>query len=625
MTYTRSGDLQSYTTDVRPTPDSYGWFYDEVGNRTAEQYSKDPKGQPRTYYYKSGLTNQLASASGVNVLDSPAGSPGYVGGFMDLGYDQNGNVSSDIVSWDIRRLRGFEYLFQYNSRHRLSEIDGRTIPGNIKPWPYQENVYDGLDRVAEVFCPNLGVSGAFGFCQNIQTAQPGTSSSTTWPNQTPCPPATDGSATPTWEYFYYGPNGQLLEEQQNNNIGAYGNPAYDVIDHVYLGQTEIAQVILQNQNKARRNGSPTSCVVNSQDVPFGYYVLVQNDVLYLHHDNRNALIAVESQNHTKGALGKLVWEAEVSPFGQAITVGVRGPSDKIGAPDTQPDDIVSAGVGGALPDGRLGGFLIVPGEADPSAGRSISPSGAVWSMSGRTSYDGTAGAQGPGGIGSGDRGFGGYQSISAPIVRAFDDVFELHGDPQAEYWLGSEYSLAVYRLLDLEAKMKLESIGSASAKAIARTLEEMSPFAKFTGTLAERLSVVGLIHSVLVSNTAGEFEPGECISSPCTAAWLSNTGIYAVGGAAASSTTPEVTGRDVYNQYYAQSVRGYGGSGYIYSSDLPLPLCQTSYCSGNPASENQPGQVTYIMETTVTIGGVTQQLPTVSGSVDVDPNSSSGQ
>ena len=43
--------------------------------------------------------------------------------------------------------------------------------------------------------------------------------------------------------FYYSPEGQLLEEFENDDTGAYGSPVYYLTDHVYLGDLEIARVI----------------------------------------------------------------------------------------------------------------------------------------------------------------------------------------------------------------------------------------------------------------------------------------------------------------------------------------------------------------------------------------------
>jgi hypothetical protein len=90
---------------------------------------------------------------------------------------------------------------------------------------------------------------------------------------------------------------------------------------------------------------------------------------------------------------QVVWEAEVSPFGQTVRVGLSnyglGGSGKIGAADTLTAPIpVSPGVANALPTGQLGMFAVYPGggEMDPSSGRSISPGGAIFDLVGQTSY-----------------------------------------------------------------------------------------------------------------------------------------------------------------------------------------------------------------------------------------------
>ena len=83
--YTRNGWLNSYSNNVRvtagnPAPDSYTWSYDEVGNRTAENYN----GALRTYYYDSaGVTNQLQSVSGQSAIGVPAGAASNIAGSGD--------------------------------------------------------------------------------------------------------------------------------------------------------------------------------------------------------------------------------------------------------------------------------------------------------------------------------------------------------------------------------------------------------------------------------------------------------------------------------------------------------------------------------------------------------------
>ena len=134
------------------------------GNTTSEEFN----GQTRTYCYdKCGsgyLTNQLNSASGDSVLDPSGMSIGY----MSLVYDQNGNVSQDGVAANASDESDLSYSFLYNPRHHLREIDqvtSNSSNGSLQSIPYQQDYYDGADRVEEVVCPNQqGVIAAFGFC-----------------------------------------------------------------------------------------------------------------------------------------------------------------------------------------------------------------------------------------------------------------------------------------------------------------------------------------------------------------------------------------------------------------------------------------------------------------------------
>jgi YD repeat-containing protein len=61
-TYDQLNRLTSYTTNVRPNPDSYTWAYDEVGNRISEVYN----GIETIYHYADNTKNQLTSLSGGN-------------------------------------------------------------------------------------------------------------------------------------------------------------------------------------------------------------------------------------------------------------------------------------------------------------------------------------------------------------------------------------------------------------------------------------------------------------------------------------------------------------------------------------------------------------------------------
>jgi hypothetical protein len=206
------------------------------------------------------------------------------------------------------------------------------------------------------------------------------------------------SGLPTWHEFYYGSDGRLLEEFEYNGACALWCPAYDLTDHVYFANQEVARVVRQFQSQAYGTSAET-CALNP-------YQFVDMDILYLHHDARGALVAAESS-----VKEGLAWEAEISPFGQVMHVGLPGADGKIGTSDDiqYPDPRVTtltSGVAAASPDGQLGGFLDQPGEIDPSAGRSIVPGSNVWSMDGASAYTPTSTPSGPGGVGSGDAGFG---------------------------------------------------------------------------------------------------------------------------------------------------------------------------------------------------------------------------
>jgi YD repeat-containing protein len=649
--YTRVGELQSYSTTVRTSPslpsgDNYSWTYDLVGNRTAESYN----GQTRLYCYDScnspSLSNHLTMASGGNVLNAAnASSPGTVIGYMELTYDSNGNVSSDNIAYNSNNQGVLFYGFLYNTRHHLSEINqstGYLGGGQLQPYIYQQNVYDGLDRISEIVCPNQpGTQGSFGFCSQTAVQSTGTTrpqngvvsgtpctaaqwqelecfsngqallcakngsngntytwvlqssaaagaecptgSSSTGSNSgastiTPCPTLSTG-ASPTWAFFYYDRSGRILEELQNNNIGAYGYPTYDVTDHIYLGGMEVGRAILQYQNNLRLNGLANSCTVNQTQASPSDYKLALTDIQYLHHDNRNALVAVESQNNTKHVpnLPKLVWEAEISPFGQAITIGVRGADGKIGSAEHLNDDIVSPGVGGSIPSGLLGSFLVVPGEADPSAGRSLSPTGNLWfALDGGSAYVGGAGATGPGGIGSGDHG----ATSSSPVNsdnNVTSSAVSVRVPPQdggiqpMELLDWSERSVQTYKTW-INAGAAWGWLFTRSGNPATLTLR---------GVLGETLAGITAVAAIPVytSIALGSYRPPVYYNYNTS---LISQWIFPSPASMANSLASGANTSDILDNYYGGRTAGLGSNGYSYSGDLPPADALASPNSAKP-------------------------------------------
>jgi YD repeat-containing protein len=660
MSYNRLGALSTYSTNVRPTTDNYGWSYDEVGNRTQETYN----GQTRQYCYDvpmsasnpsctGYLTNQLRSASGNSVLNAASLSgSGTIIGYMALGYDQNGNVSQDSVAYNSNNQGVLSYPFLYNSRHHLKEIDQSTgtLGGGSSQQSlvYQQNYYDGLDRVAEIYCPSQpGTQGAFGFCSQVAGQISGSTGSQNGPiaggtcdqlyqlsctngvglycipthgtegewtsgynsdcpatgvsygpglsnggtaANAKCPNLSNGSPPPAWEFLYYDPKGQLLEEFANNNLGAYGYPAYDVTDHVYLGGVELGRVVLQYQSLAGFNNNPTSCVSNANP-GFTAYSLQESNVLYLHHDNRNALIAVESQNPNPPknvpGLPKLVWEAEVSPFGQAITIGVRGGDGKIGSPNTQPDDIVSQGVAGALPNGSLGSFLVVPGEEDPSAGLSLSPSSNLWiPSSGWSVYVGDAGAPGPGGIGSGDRG-----ATLSPLNGSLSGPTDLPAlnvstEAAAAPTLMGKLS---WTEDEVDEYAKLLALPVLLASGMGKVPADLMPGIKGLGD-AWFLALLPAGLAVATTKAFGLYGQQEYFTYENTPMMRL---MFPPPATMAQSMAQGQRVDQILSQYYGTQTGGYGSPGYRYSSSVP-PIAIVEggpfTSSGPDFNLQQPGQ-----------------------------------
>jgi len=620
LSYNGIGELKTYSTNVRPTMDSYAWGYDEVGNRTKESCN----GQVRSYSYDSaGVTNHLQAASGDHTLAVPQGDPSNLIGRFYATYDSNGATSQVVAMQNfggaMPNLNGgsqIYYQFQYNSHHHLEEVDQKTsfapppplpplpLPSGISPYqslPYQQNIYDGLDRIVQVYCPvpqpvGMGVAvpvpiPAFGICgaavaNNMQTAATVTNNSGAagpYVVGTPCPKEgtsacdsqgdlldcsqesrtntttvwtllqknspscgvnnssssgnsgmTSPSAVSTWHAFYYGSDGRLLEEFEFNGASTRGPcPAYDVTDHVYLAGMEVARVIRQYQS-ILGGTDPVSCAL------FGYKY-VDKDILYLHHDARGALVAVESVAR-KG----LAWEAEISPFGQVMHAGLPGPDGKIGTSDdiVFPDPSVitlTSGSSGASVDGQLGGFLDQPGEIDPTAGLSTTPGANVWSGYGYSAYAPTPTVSGPGGIGSGDAGLGsGPFGILASLVvgaepapsletSVYDGLSRQYGQTFTNGFLTSA-GLKLFPLLHAESHLTLHEIGHKPSLELVEWLKRILPGAEWAELglpWLERLSWVGMAHSLLASNTANVGP--ECISSPCSAYWRSRPDLFGPG------------------------------------------------------------------------------------------------
>jgi YD repeat-containing protein len=396
--YDNMGRLNSYWTNVRPVTDTYTWSYDKVGKRTADYYN----GTTRTFMYDpAGITDQLQGVSGFSYITP------WVSGIFTARYDSNGSLAAVVVEQNYTFSTGQSYnpyfQFQYNSHHHLKEFDQLSPsnssypngqPSSFVSTPFQQDFYDGLDRIAEVYCPvspDFEQGGyalpmpAFGVCGNavwkawmVAQASGGNENLVT-----------------TWHQFFYGSDGRLLEEFENNGASANGCAAYDVTDHLYLADLEIARVVRQYVS----SGGATNCAPNS-------YNYVDKDIFYLHHDARGVLFAVESQ-----AEGGLAWEAEIAPPGQVMNVGLPGADGKIGTADdiVFPDPRVitlTSGIAAASVDGQIGAFSDSLGDIDPAAGTTTVPEGNVWSPYGTSAYLPTPTASGPGGIGSGDAGFG---------------------------------------------------------------------------------------------------------------------------------------------------------------------------------------------------------------------------
>jgi YD repeat-containing protein len=429
--YNSDGWLNCFSTNVRVGPtqtpppqspcvsngpttaDLYRWSYDQVGNRTASSFN----GSERVFSFDpAGATNQLQSASTELIATRRWG-------YYSTTFDANGNLSSAGIS----QLR-------YSARHHIREIDSVS---DYASTTLQQNSYDGLERIERVTCPpaspqyqhemseapwGAGVAPPWGigFCGSLANAMSG---------------ATPAGWPATWHRFFYDLNDRLLEEVENNGATANGCPAYDITDHIYLADLEIARVTSQLVAPGGTSGcAPT------------LYQLVLKDVLYLHHDARGLLFAVESQ-----AKGGLAWEAEVGPFGQVLSTGLPGPDGKIGtSDDVQPPTIsLSPGIGAANVDGQVGFLADKMREIDPSAGRLNSPGASVWDPYGMTPYLQVPQTIGAGGVGTSDAGFGSSPvSLLTAIATDVSPEPENDGSDSGENRLALELHRLTPRAID---------------------------------------------------------------------------------------------------------------------------------------------------------------------------------
>jgi YD repeat-containing protein len=598
--YTRSGWLNSYSTDVRVSPfnplaDSYLWGYDEVGNRTGESFN----GQQRTYLYDSGgATNQLRTATGQTALGVAAGVTSNVAGILNITYDSNGNTAAVDA---LVNNQGYELIFAlaYNARHRLSTIVQESASvlfptETFNTLPYQQLTYDGSDRVVEVLCPvpapiqpgvvpSGGLVPAFGVCgaavagalspntfSGIVHPQPpgapyagatcspwtaqtcdsngdllvcaknGDTNTLQWSvDQTNSPFCLGSGYNPnggmpsgssgapknsgaTWHEFYYGADGLLLEEIANNGATtSLGCPAYDVTDFVYLSKVEVARVIHQYQSVGG-GADPAACSLDG-------YQLSDTDIQYLHHDRRGALSAVESR-----VQNGLAWEADVGPTGQVMSVGLPGADGKMGTGSVSPASIlVSGGAAAGEVAGQLGGFLDLPNEIDPTTERSLQAGVNVWSAPGNSVYTSAVVAD-SGGIGSGDD-VG--VSVSGNLDESGDKLGDALGLSQKSSEFGGTFKLefmgsTFLKGLELDSKAALaRSVVPAPLERLIEFVEKL-PLIEGAGVVLDKLSLIGTIHSLLTSNTTaryGKFGAAEyptCMSTPCEAAWTSDTGMY---------------------------------------------------------------------------------------------------
>ena len=285
------------------------------------------------------------------------------------------NLSSNSTQLD--------FSLKYNARHHLSEIDQNAGSVFLPNSPYnkmafEKNYYDGFNRLAEVFCPapnpaNKFFAPAFGVCGAAAAAYAASYSPGSCGGEIAC-------GNQTWHQLFYDNSGRLLEEFESNGASAHGCASYDVTDHLYMGQLEVGRVLRAYQSP----GGESKCAANS-------YKFIDEDILYLHHDGRGLVEAIESKK-----TGGLVWEAEIAPFGQIMNVGLPGPDGKLAT--AQPLITPTAGIAAGAVDGQLGIFLDQPGQLDPTGGRSSTPSANALSPSGLSTYLPTQYTSGPGGV-----------------------------------------------------------------------------------------------------------------------------------------------------------------------------------------------------------------------------------
>ncbi len=299
--------LTSYNTNVRPTTDQYTWTYDEIGNRKTEVYNT----VATNYVYDTAnQTSQVMSLNGGNT--------------RNWTYDANGSTVQDhwyggAGTWN---------QYGYTTRHHVSSLN--YYDNSVFQFTSETYQDDGLER--------------------------------RWQKT---------SHTGAWTQFYYDLNGRVAQEYQNNGVTVNGCAAYDVVDHVYLGEgaNEVSRVI-------RRFQSGTGCTS---------YGFVDMDLYYVHEDYRNTVFAIESK-----AVGGLGGEQEISPFGVLLTFKLPGPDGKIGTSDDVTSPIAAAlnssGLFDAIEDSEFSNLAYSSDENNPAVSRPVIAGPEVWGKAGFSPY-----------------------------------------------------------------------------------------------------------------------------------------------------------------------------------------------------------------------------------------------
>ncbi len=188
FTYDSLNRLTSYTTNVRPTSDTYTWTYDEVGNRKSETYN----GTTTNYAYDtSGLTSQLMTLSG--------------GAIDTWTYDAAGKVTDHY-------------------------------PYGAGKYPYAQYTYDARGRLNHVTAWDEPICCTAIVTDDSQRSYDGWGH--LWQTNT-------GASLSNWNQNYYDIFGRLIEEYAYTGASLNNYPQYDLTDHVYLGEGagEVGRVI----------------------------------------------------------------------------------------------------------------------------------------------------------------------------------------------------------------------------------------------------------------------------------------------------------------------------------------------------------------------------------------------